>query len=68
MIATKIAIADKFVRGLRLDFQDFIRALKPNTQANALHLAVDMSLHERVDPFKTSEKGSTSGKKRKDGL
>ncbi|KAA0041860.1 gag-protease polyprotein [Cucumis melo var. makuwa] len=39
--------------------------LEPTTHADALCLTVDMSLHERVDPFKAVGKGSTPGQKRK---
>ncbi|KAA0047220.1 gag-protease polyprotein [Cucumis melo var. makuwa] len=35
------------------------------THADALHLAVDMGLHERVDPSKAARRGSTPGRKRK---
>ena len=65
MVATKATKVDKFVRGLRLDLQGFVRAFRPTTYADALCLPVDMSLHERVDPSKTSGKGSTLGQKRK---
>ncbi|TYK21767.1 gag-protease polyprotein [Cucumis melo var. makuwa] len=35
------------------------------THADALHLAVDMGLHERVNPSKAARRGSTPGRKRK---
>ncbi|KAL0551590.1 hypothetical protein IC582_010679 [Cucumis melo] len=65
MIATEAARADKFVRGLRLDIQGLVRAFRPATHADALRLAVDLSLQERANSSKTSGRGSTSGQKRK---
>ncbi|KAL0556899.1 hypothetical protein IC582_005416 [Cucumis melo] len=65
MIATEAARADKFVRGLRLDIQGLVRAFRPATHADALRLAVDLSLQERANSSKTAGKGSTSGQKRK---
>ncbi|KAL0554090.1 hypothetical protein IC582_008001 [Cucumis melo] len=65
MIATEAARADKFVRGLRLDIQGLVRAFKPATHADALRLAVDLSLQERANSSKTAGRGSTSGQKRK---
>ncbi|KAL0539519.1 hypothetical protein IC582_023734 [Cucumis melo] len=65
MIATDAARADKFVRGLRLDIQGFVRAFRPATHADALRLAVDLSLQERANSSKTAGRGSTSGQKRK---
>ncbi|KAA0046957.1 gag-protease polyprotein [Cucumis melo var. makuwa] len=64
MVEDEAAKAHKFVRGLRLDLQGFIRAFRPTTNIDALCLAVNMSLHERVDPSKAAGKGSTSGQKR----
>ncbi|KAL0543847.1 hypothetical protein IC582_018952 [Cucumis melo] len=65
MIATEAARADKFVRGLRLDIQGLVRAFRPATHADALRLAVDLSLQERATSSKTAGRGSTSGQKRK---
>ncbi|KAL0549351.1 hypothetical protein IC582_013832 [Cucumis melo] len=65
MIATEAARADKFVRGLRLDIQGLVRAFRPATHADALCLAVDLSLQERANSSKTAGRGSTSGQKRK---
>ncbi|KAL0540204.1 hypothetical protein IC582_024437 [Cucumis melo] len=65
MIATEAARADKFVRGLRLDIQGLVRAFRPATHADALRLAVDLSLPERANSSKTAGRGSTSGQKRK---
>ncbi|KAL0546686.1 hypothetical protein IC582_016598 [Cucumis melo] len=65
MIATEAARADKFVRGLRLDIQGLVRAFRPATHADALRLAVDLSLQERSNSSKTAGRGSTSGQKRK---
>ncbi|KAL0553939.1 hypothetical protein IC582_007843 [Cucumis melo] len=65
MIATEVARADKFVRGLRLDIQGLVRAFRPATHADALRLAVDLSLQERANSSKIVGRGSTSGQKRK---
>ncbi|KAA0063987.1 gag protease polyprotein [Cucumis melo var. makuwa] len=65
MIATEAARADRFVRGLRLDIQGLVRAFRPATHADALRLAVDLSLQERANSSKTAGRGSTSGQKRK---
>ncbi|KAL0540235.1 hypothetical protein IC582_024468 [Cucumis melo] len=65
MIATEAARADKFVRGLRLDIQGLVRAFQPATHADALRLAVDLSLQERANSSKVAGRGSTSGQKRK---
>ncbi|KAL0554785.1 hypothetical protein IC582_008713 [Cucumis melo] len=65
MIATEAARADKFVRGLRLDIQGLVRAFRPATHADALRLAVDLSLQERANSSKTASRGSTSRQKRK---
>ncbi|KAL0561386.1 hypothetical protein IC582_001811 [Cucumis melo] len=65
MIATEAARADKFVRGLRLDIQGLVRAFRPTTHADALRLAVDLSLQERANSSKVAGRGSTSGQKRK---
>ncbi|KAL0537606.1 hypothetical protein IC582_026589 [Cucumis melo] len=65
MIATEVARADKFVRGLRLNIQGLVRAFRPATHADALRMAVDLSLQERANSSKTAGRGSTSGQKRK---
>lgn len=65
LVEIEVARVDRFVRGLRMDLQGFVRAFRPATQAEALHLVVDMSIHERADLPKTLENGSTSGQKRK---
>ncbi|KAL0560579.1 hypothetical protein IC582_000988 [Cucumis melo] len=65
MIATEAARADKFVRGLRLDIQGLVRAFRPATHADALRLAVDLSLQERANSYKIAGRGSTSGQKKK---
>ncbi|KAL0534336.1 hypothetical protein IC582_028626 [Cucumis melo] len=65
MIATEAARADKFVRGLRLNIQGLVRAFRPATHADALRLAVDLSLQERANSSKVAGKGLTSGQKRK---
>ncbi|KAA0039056.1 gag protease polyprotein [Cucumis melo var. makuwa] len=65
MIATEATRADKFVRGLKLDIQGLVRAFRPATHADALRLAVDLSLQERANSSKVAGRGSTSGQKRK---
>ncbi|KAA0047116.1 reverse transcriptase [Cucumis melo var. makuwa] len=65
MIATEVARANKFVRGLRLDIQGLVRAFRPATHADALHLAVDLSLQERANSSKGAGRGLTFGQKRK---
>ncbi|TYK26717.1 gag-protease polyprotein [Cucumis melo var. makuwa] len=44
MIAIEAARADKFVRGLRLDIQGLVQAFRPAIHADALRLAMDLSL------------------------
>ncbi|TYJ96003.1 gag protease polyprotein [Cucumis melo var. makuwa] len=51
---TEAARADKFVRGLRLDIQGLVRAFRPATHADALRLAVDLSLQERANSSKVT--------------
>ncbi|KAL0548922.1 hypothetical protein IC582_013399 [Cucumis melo] len=65
MIATEATIADKFVRGLKLDIQGLVRAFRPATHADALRLEVDLSLQERANSSKVASRGSISGQKRK---
>ncbi|KAL0554285.1 hypothetical protein IC582_008203 [Cucumis melo] len=65
MIGTEAARANKFVRGLRLDIQDLVRAFRPATHANALRLAMDLNLQERANSSNFAGRGSTSGQKRK---
>ncbi|KAL4025570.1 hypothetical protein IC575_013972 [Cucumis melo] len=65
MIATEATIADKFVRGLKLDIQGLVRAFRPATHADALRLEVDLSLQERANSSKVAGRGSISGQKRK---
>ncbi|KAL0556280.1 hypothetical protein IC582_004792 [Cucumis melo] len=60
MIATEAARADKFVRGLRLDIQGLVRAFRPATHADALRLAVDLSLRERANSSKTAGRGEAA--------
>ncbi|KAA0043078.1 ty3-gypsy retrotransposon protein [Cucumis melo var. makuwa] len=55
---------EKFVRGLRLDLQGIVRALKPTTYADALRLTLDLSLHERANPSKAAGRGSAHEQKR----
>ncbi|KAL4011868.1 hypothetical protein IC575_028932 [Cucumis melo] len=65
MIATEAARANKFIRGLRLDIKGLVRAFRPATHADALHLAVDLSLQERANLSKGAGRGLTFGQKRK---
>ncbi|KAL0561308.1 hypothetical protein IC582_001730 [Cucumis melo] len=65
MISTEGARADKFVTGLKLDIQGLVRAFRPTTHVDALHLSVDLSLQERANSSKVAGRGSTSGQKRK---
>ncbi|KAA0031856.1 gag protease polyprotein [Cucumis melo var. makuwa] len=65
MIVLETAIADKFVRGLKLDIQGLVRAFRPASHANALRLAMNLSLQERANSSKVAVRGSTSGQKRK---
>ena len=65
MVRDEATRTTKFVRGLRLDLQSIVRALRPATHADALRLALDLSLHERADPSKAAGRGSTLGQKRK---
>ncbi|KAL0561176.1 hypothetical protein IC582_001596 [Cucumis melo] len=54
MIAIEMARADKFVRGLRLDIKGLVRAFRPTTHADALRLAVDLSLQKRANSSKVA--------------
>ncbi|KAA0051012.1 hypothetical protein E5676_scaffold675G00890 [Cucumis melo var. makuwa] len=65
VVRDEAAMTEKFVRGLRLVLQGFVRAFKPTTHADALRLVVDMSLHERDNPSKVVRRESTTGQKRK---
>ncbi|KAA0067305.1 ty3-gypsy retrotransposon protein [Cucumis melo var. makuwa] len=66
VVKDEAARTEKFVRGLRLDLQGIVRALRPATHADALCLALDLSLHERADQSKAAGRGSTLGQKRKE--
>ncbi|KAL0559513.1 hypothetical protein IC582_004126 [Cucumis melo] len=59
------ARTEKFVKGLRLDLQGIVRALRPTTHVDALRIALDLSLHERVDSSKAASRGTALGQKRK---
>ncbi|TYK28616.1 ty3-gypsy retrotransposon protein [Cucumis melo var. makuwa] len=61
MIATEAARANKFVRGLRLDIQGLVRAFRPATHADALRLAVDLSLQERANSSKVTAETIEAG-------
>ncbi|KAA0056065.1 gag-protease polyprotein [Cucumis melo var. makuwa] len=63
MVPIEAAKADKFVRGLKLNLHGFVRVFRPTTHDDALHLIVDMSLHERADPSKTAGKGQPQDKR-----
>ncbi|KAL0551944.1 hypothetical protein IC582_011037 [Cucumis melo] len=65
VVRDKAARTEKFVRGLRLDLQGIVRALRPATHADALRIALDLSLHERADSSKAADRGSALGQKRK---
>ncbi|XP_050938153.1 uncharacterized protein LOC127148472 [Cucumis melo] len=58
------AITEKFIKGLRLDLQSIVRALRLTTH-DALRLALDLSLHERADSSKASGRGLALGQNRK---
>ncbi|KAL4013021.1 hypothetical protein IC575_025173 [Cucumis melo] len=53
---------EKFIRGLKLDLQGIVRALRPATHVDALRIALDLSLHERAD---SSKAAGSLGQKRK---
>ncbi|KAA0045265.1 ty3-gypsy retrotransposon protein [Cucumis melo var. makuwa] len=61
VVRDEAARTEKFVRGLRLDLQGIVRALRPATHADALRIALDLSLHERADPSKAAGKTLRSG-------
>ncbi|KAL4016633.1 hypothetical protein IC575_024285 [Cucumis melo] len=65
VVRDEAARTEKFVRGLRLDLQGIVRALRPATHADAIRIALDLSLHERADSSKAAGRGSTLGQKRK---
>ncbi|KAL0548949.1 hypothetical protein IC582_013427 [Cucumis melo] len=65
VVRDEVARMEKFVRGLRLDLQGIVRALRPVTHADALRIALDLSLHERADSSKAAGRGSGLGQKRK---
>ncbi|TYK29012.1 reverse transcriptase [Cucumis melo var. makuwa] len=65
VVRDEAARTEKFVRGLRLDLQGIVRALRPATHADALRIALDLSLHERADSSKADGRGSALGQKRK---
>ena len=65
VVRDEAARTEKFVRGLRLDLQGIVRALRPATHADALRIALNLSLHERVDSSKAAGRGSSLGQKRK---
>ncbi|KAA0043132.1 ty3-gypsy retrotransposon protein [Cucumis melo var. makuwa] len=47
------------------DMTGLVRAFRPATHADALRLAVDLSLQEKANSSKVAGRGSTSGQKRK---
>ncbi|KAL4023182.1 hypothetical protein IC575_016932 [Cucumis melo] len=65
VVKDEAARTEKFVRGLGLDLQGIVRALRPATHADALRIALDLSLHERADPSKAAGRGSALGQQRK---
>ena len=50
---------------VKLEIQDFVRVLRPATKADALRMTMNLSLHERSELANATEKGSTTGQKRK---
>ncbi|KAA0066547.1 gag-protease polyprotein [Cucumis melo var. makuwa] len=52
VIRDEVARTEKFVRGLRLDIQGLVRAFRPAFHVDALRLAVDISLQERVNSLR----------------
>ncbi|KAA0058945.1 gag-protease polyprotein [Cucumis melo var. makuwa] len=56
---------EKFIRGLKLDLQGIVRALRPTTYADALRLALDLNLHESVNSSKAVGRVSSLGQKKK---
>ncbi|TYK23829.1 gag protease polyprotein [Cucumis melo var. makuwa] len=65
VVRDEAARIEKFVRGLRLDLQGIVRALRPATHADALRIALDLSLHERANLSKAAGRGSALRQKRK---
>ncbi|KAL0539365.1 hypothetical protein IC582_023576 [Cucumis melo] len=65
VVRDEAARTEKFIRGLILDLQGIVRALRPATHADALRIALNLSLHERVDSSKAAGRGSSLGQKRK---
>ncbi|TYK24364.1 putative polyprotein [Cucumis melo var. makuwa] len=65
VVRDEAARTEKFVRGLKLDLQGIVRALRPATHADALRIALDLSLHERTDSSKAAGRGPALGQKRK---
>ncbi|TYK24001.1 gag-protease polyprotein [Cucumis melo var. makuwa] len=68
VIRDEAARTEKFVRVLMLDIQGLVRAFRLATLAEALRMAVDISLQERINAAKLVGKGSTSEQKRKGKL
>ncbi|TYK19416.1 gag-protease polyprotein [Cucumis melo var. makuwa] len=68
MVASEAAKTKKFVRDLRLDLQGLVRAFRLATHADALRLAVNISLHERADPSKTQKPFEAGGVAREKSL
>ncbi|TYK30552.1 ty3-gypsy retrotransposon protein [Cucumis melo var. makuwa] len=52
VVRNEAAKTDKFVSSPQLDLSGFVRAFRPTTYTDSLCLAMDISLHERVDPSK----------------
>ncbi|TYK08816.1 ty3-gypsy retrotransposon protein [Cucumis melo var. makuwa] len=65
VVRDEAARMEKFIRALRLDLQGIVRALRPATHADALCIALDLSLHERADSSKAAGRGPALGQKRK---
>ncbi|KAA0032218.1 ty3-gypsy retrotransposon protein [Cucumis melo var. makuwa] len=54
VVRDEAARTEKFIRGLRLD-------LRPTTHADSLRIALNLSLHERVNPSKAEGRDLRSG-------
>ena len=65
LVGNEQARAERFVKGLSDEIRGFVRALKPTTQAEALCLAVDMSIGKDKVRVKSFDKETSSGQKKK---
>ncbi|KAA0037327.1 ty3-gypsy retrotransposon protein [Cucumis melo var. makuwa] len=65
VVRDEAARTEKFIKGLKLDRQSIVRALRPATHADALRIALDLSMQERADLSKAVGRWSSLGQKRK---